>query len=474
MKTLIITLSVILSSLVVFSQASLKISTGVVKIKDNTEIKISDDLLIESNGAIKNDGSINLLGDFYNDGNSFTNDFLTPTPGEIKFSGSQQQNISGNSKTLFENVKLDNSFGLKVNQKTLISDVLTFTSGKIFTETISPILFTDSASYIGANNDRFINGSASKSGILNFTFPIGKGNFIRPIGTRKTSGYDIYTAEYFDYDYGDNTTNGLSKASVYEFWTLENQNSTQTRVYLTWNEGSLVADGYELDLVVAKYDGENWTNRGGVYHSGNYLSGSVISSNQSSSGIFTLGSLSKNNPLPVELIEFSANCQNNGLLLNWSTASETNNAFFTIEKSSDLENWIEVSKITGAGNSVFQNNYSYLIENCADEFKYFRLSQTDFDGTVKTFDIISRQCSCNENKFELKFESNKILNFNTNSDEEIIYEVFDCTGKLIFSDRFLPSNGKNLINIAEFTSKTMIIVRATQGNIVETQKLITL
>lgn len=83
--------------------------------------------------------------------------------------------------------------------------------------------------------------------------------------------------------------------------------------------------------------------------------------------------------LPISLFKFEANYDKDKVHLYWLTASEVNNAYFTIEKSDNLTKWIITNKIAGAGNS------NQLLEyNCIDDydylFDYYRLKQTDYDG----------------------------------------------------------------------------------------------
>ena len=74
-------------------------------------------------------------------------------------------------------------------------------------------------------------------------------------------------------------------------------------------------------------------------------------------------------------------CKQQNGLVKWSTASESDNDYFTIEKSNDLENWQEIATINGAGNSTSIIHYMFEIENLLKEKSgYYRLKQTDFNG----------------------------------------------------------------------------------------------
>lgn len=111
---------------------------------------------------------------------------------------------------------------------------------------------------------------------------------------------------------------------------------------------------------------------------------SGISSTQisvNSTVYITLGSISPGTPLPIELIDFTANVGELNLVeLAWQTASEINNDYFTIERSLNARNWEEVDRIDGAGNSNKVLSYTYTDDSPYSGTSYYRLKQTDFDG----------------------------------------------------------------------------------------------
>lgn len=92
-------------------------------------------------------------------------------------------------------------------------------------------------------------------------------------------------------------------------------------------------------------------------------------------------------PLPVELTSFTAKKTYNGVLLSWITKSEINNDKFIIERKIG-DNWIEIAKIKGAGNSNTEKIYSYNDNTVIYGKQSYRLKQIDFDGTFKYSDII--------------------------------------------------------------------------------------
>lgn len=105
-------------------------------------------------------------------------------------------------------------------------------------------------------------------------------------------------------------------------------------------------------------------------------------------GLSTAGAISLNNnmvdkgiePLPIELLSFIAVPVGANIQLNWSTASETNNDYFTIQRSMDGIYFEELLRIQGAGNSNALLLYSAIDYNPFDDISYYRLMQTDYDG----------------------------------------------------------------------------------------------
>lgn len=95
-------------------------------------------------------------------------------------------------------------------------------------------------------------------------------------------------------------------------------------------------------------------------------------------------------PLPVELSGLVAyyNSAKKANSLSWITESEFNNDYFTLERSTDGENWTAISKQYSVGNTTTKTQYYYEdFSFSAGEENYYRLSQTDKDGAVETLKI---------------------------------------------------------------------------------------
>jgi len=91
--------------------------------------------------------------------------------------------------------------------------------------------------------------------------------------------------------------------------------------------------------------------------------------------------------LPVELIDFRGRAMNDEIKLTWTTASETNNEKFIVQKLIDNA-WISISEIRGSGNSLRLIDYKYVDEFPLAGINYYRLVQNDYDGTSSVSPVV--------------------------------------------------------------------------------------
>ena len=117
------------------------------------------------------------------------------------------------------------------------------------------------------------------------------------------------------------------------------------------------------------------------------VGGSVVGNTLVFSGVnitdgdrVTIGNTNVSMPLPVELLSFNATADQNNVLISWTTTTETNNDFFTVERSPDAIQWEKLENVKGAGNSLSTLDYQTIDANPYFGRSYYRLKQTDFDG----------------------------------------------------------------------------------------------
>jgi len=93
--------------------------------------------------------------------------------------------------------------------------------------------------------------------------------------------------------------------------------------------------------------------------------------------------------LPIELLYFTGEAFTDGVHLSWATATEQDNDHFTIQRSSDGQQWQNVLEVQGAGNSVVERDYSANDPSPMPGLSYYRLKQTDIHGDETVFTSVS-------------------------------------------------------------------------------------
>lgn len=92
--------------------------------------------------------------------------------------------------------------------------------------------------------------------------------------------------------------------------------------------------------------------------------------------------------LPVELITFNGKAINEGILLEWKTASEENNSGFDVERSENGKTFKKVALVKGNGTTVSTQTYQFLDEQAIEGENYYRLKQIDFDDTFEYSHVV--------------------------------------------------------------------------------------
>jgi hypothetical protein len=308
----------------------------------------------------------------------------------------------------FTNVLMNNSGGGitltgAATSNLYVNGTLTLTNGIIYTAN-SPLLIMNAGSIITAGSAlSFVDGPMQKIGNTAFVFPVGDAfSRIMPIGISAPTVSSTFQAQYFYNGYTNTTSMAaaplpiLNNVSKNEYWQLDRVAGTgNASVTLNWTDAASsginsCAPLQAGDLVVARWNGTGWENRSNTIIGGitgscvGSSAGSVTSDPLAAFSPFAFGSKSPSvNPLPVELLSFTGKNKGKENILEWVTASETNNDYFTLQRSADGFSFTDIATIDGAGNSNRIINYQYTDKNPVSGKNYYRLKLTDFDGNSK-------------------------------------------------------------------------------------------
>ncbi len=436
-----------------------------------------------STGTIDIDGDMEVEGNWTNNGsnNVFTG---IGTDGTVKLVGTTQQEVGGSGWTDFENLTVNNPSGAKmtVNSNrvngtlTLTNGTLTLNSNTLIINNTATSAITRTSGYIlSETNDGSPNpcnsrvqwniGEASSSSAFTIPFVTSGAIYIPITTTITTAGTgasgNITAATYPTAD--DNTPypsypetvtsvapDPLYAIDRYELIAFESYTANPTvDIEMTYDPADIVGNTIpEANIQAQAWSGSQWqAPTGTVDEATNKVSFTGIS--MSRAWVLT----NNNNPLPIELVEFKAKCNNDKVELTWATQTETNNNYFTIFKSHALQDWdIMADFLPGAGNSESRIDYSYTDYSPYD-ITYYRLKQTDFNGDYSYSDIISATCAENGDvtDFEISsisFNENRELNINLNSVKGGVYHfiLYDDVGKQLIRENYNSIAGDNLMS----------------------------
>lgn len=210
----------------------------------------------------------------------------------------------------------------------------------------------------------------------------------------------------------------------------------------TTGYGALLVNGVEVWSNDGADNGRMyWVGAGNIVI-GDNMDGS--GSNKTFLDNLTIGSVTTN-PLPIELVDFTVKKIEEHALLEWQTASEINNDYFTIERSIDARNWEELQTVDGAGNSNSLLNYKAIDNNPYSGLSYYRLKQTDFDGKFSYSEIRSlNMIELNNSNIYPNPTTDKIT-IESNEIDLAQLKIFNLLGQDVTPLTPINNNGLNLI-----------------------------
>jgi len=139
--------------------------------------------------------------------------------------------------------------------------------------------------------------------------------------------------------------------------------------------------------------------------------------------------------LPVEIISFNATYLQNAVVLKWSTATESNNSGFDIERSQDGLEWNQLGFIQGSGTSNSTKNYMFTDKTISTSGKYqYRLKQIDNDGSVK-YSGLTEVTAVLAGKYELSqnypnpFNPSTLIKYQIPAAGSVSIKIFNSIGE---------------------------------------------
>jgi len=497
------TLNISNHSITVNKETNIK---GKLSINSNTGDKTFNNININNNGILECNTSVDIIikGDLINNG------IFIPNEGTYTFNGTNEQNISSISDISFYNLIINNPVRIKLNNNVTARNQLVMTKGNIIMDVSDTLTLGTSPTQRGTltrTNGTIVGNfrrwfDITTWSATNVLFPIGTMKYYRPaivsFTTAPTSGGTI-TASFIEFD--PQVTNlpindggfQITNYGTDGYWQMipgDNLTGGQYNLNLYITGFQKITNGLDIsNLRIIKQDilSNQWI-VDGTHQNGTWSNGYPVIRRTGMKNFGKYSLAGSNSPLPIELLYFNATAENELVELSWSTASEINNDFFTIEYSNDLDDtntiWTPIAMIDGAGNSNTPLVYKFVdkpyLRDDNTNVVFYRLKQTDFDGKYKYYGPIFVRYNYSDDKKNIIItydpsinENNINVMFNATESNQYQINIYDINGKLITTNTGQSIDGTNNVTmqINNFNSSIYIIV-LNIGQQVLTQKIL--
>ncbi len=413
------------------------VAQHVLKVQSGAQIKTTGAVIITLQDMdLDNDGTIN----------------QAPGEGTFKFTGTQNNVISGTSQPLFDvlDIAKTGSARLSLNRNISIGSSIYFSSGLIDLNT-NNILLQPTALLISESEASRITGAAGGyveiTNSLNAPSSINPGNLGAIISSSQNLGSTLIRRGH------KSQTNGSGGGnSIFRYYDISPSNNASLNATLRFSYLDAELNGLaENNLQMWKSPNNiNWTIQG-------FTSRDIAANYVEKTGIpdFSRWTLSTpGNALPLVWGSFNTKCVNNNIVISWKTLQEFNTGSFVIQGSSNGNNWTTLATLPAAGQS--NNPVDYIYTDQQPVSTLYRIVQIDLDGR-KTISPVLRN-SCSEKGLFNVYPNPVIQNdvivaiFAAATDKEVWLRLYDNKGALVKQQKETLHPGMNqlIMNLGVF------------------------
>jgi hypothetical protein len=301
-----------------------------------------------------------------------------------------------------------------------------------------------------------------------FTYPIGNTTYNPITITNNSGGSDDFTVNVVDEVYASYDNNGVgttvltSRPRVTRTWNIgkTNANNGGTGITLTFNWNVGETSGTITTPALYHFESGAWVKQTGTTNSPTATSLEYTGYTGTFSP-FAIGDANIN--LPVTWLSFTAAKLQNGVQLNWSTASEVNTKDFVVEYSNNTQQWTPLGTVQASNNSTTVQNYSYYHANPLKNniYNYYRILQRDIDGKFSYSKIVS--IIFNEPGPDMSVYPNPVSDVLTvYLSESKLVRLINAAGAIVWQSN-LPA-GRNQISVSQYSKGVYVLTAGGQSN----------
>lgn len=399
-------------------------------------------------------------------GNMANNGTFTDAGQMVNFSGSATQVISGTAPVAFSHLYIHNAAGVSLQQAVTINNDLMLSLGALTLNTYTLTVNNPMASALSRTSGYIVSEQTNNSGKIKWKIDAELGVHIFPLGTTAgtyipfvldlTAGH-IGQVTVSTYHTAPNNTpypvtpvavttmnNALgidnSANTVDRFWQIDKDGTSGTAT-LTFTATVAEAAGI-INLKAQRWNAALNAWDAPLPGQTNTLN-TVTVPGVSNFSPWTLSGNSSS--LPIELLSFTATPVDNSIVdLDWATATETGNDYFTVERSVDGATFETVAIVDGAGQSASLLNYKTTDPTPYRGVSYYRLKQTDMDGSF-VYSAVQAVNLQRMGDLSLSLYPNPTsgrafnLGLEAQRDQEIKLVIYDAMGRVCHQQDFVAS-----------------------------------
>ncbi len=381
--------------------------------------------------------------------------------GSIVLAGSSLQNIPAIS---FDNLVVDNPNNTKLTGSIKINNLLKMGQGLLDLRGFE-ILLSEKATLLETENDNISSRVYGSSGVIRTERYLDK-----PEGDIAGLGIEIFSKENLGLtiiERGHSPLNeGDESKSILRWFNIEPTNNQALNATIVFHyfisELNIYGENDNFSLFRRKHGDSEWVWIPSELDPINQI---LTANDVNEFSTWTAGSTDK--PLPIVLFSWEAKAMDDYVNLNWVTAAEINNNFFTVERSSNGLDFEPIANINGAGTTSESNYYTFKDMEPLNGVSYYRLKQTDFNGDYE-YSIIVSISTQKQLAVDLKVfpnPSNGQFNVSISGDRPIAYNIIDMQGRTVFSSVVqpgqitpvgLPELSRGVYSIVFFANETIL------------------
>ena len=408
-------------------------------------------------GTLELGGTVTSLGTFTGGGNS-----------TVVYNGGAQIIDDFSSKSgPYETLTIAGSDDKELSGNTTVSDLLSWTAdidletnGHTLTITQTPSGYSNSRVIVGGTSNTVSVAYQSASNALCF-IPFGIDGSLRVLGIAPVSA-ETFTAVYTPgtpfnsgtLDWNSHPTGSpiesggpVAHVNNHYYYDVSRAGSVNADLYMGFN--GLTAPSSTGDMYMMHWNSSN--NQWERLTTYVLRTASTVAATATQFSPFTQGS--GGSALPIDLVSFTGACENNETELEFVVASQINNDYFSIYRSTNAIDWNLVGEIEGAGNTSTQLTYNWIDNNPLSGVSYYKLAQTDYDGASEMFSPIAVTCEAAavDGYSVYPNPANEVLNIDLELEnyqgDDVSIEVIDINGKIIQLQQVQLARGYNHVEV---------------------------